>query len=182
MKSREANFTAMNNGNFVAAQVAWGLTVRPPSRSGIAIEKRLSAARFLWQNSHVARAQGWARESKGGQRMRKLALSMAAIAALGISQPASAEAWCNGTVSASWVDVNGNFFIAGSWRGTHTQMCNVKTECKGVTPDVCATWMAKLDAAVSLGRSVVVNYPVVTDCATLPTYSAAPSPTYVMLL
>src|SRR5687767_5130256 len=113
--------------------------------------------------------------------MKKFTLTMVALAALGFSQPASAASWCTGTISVSWVDAGGSVLVTGSWRGTHTQICSVKTEWKSITPDVCANWMAKLDAALTLSRGVTVYYDETIDCAALPTYGAAPPPGYVML-
>lgn len=105
----------------------------------------------------------------------------AAVAALGAAQPAAADVYCGGTIAHSWVDINGNVFIWGTWRQAHTQICNVSTSWKGVAPDVCATWLAKADAAVSLGRQVLLNYPTESSCAALPQYGLAPAPGYVML-
>lgn len=114
--------------------------------------------------------------------MIRKGLAIAAVAALGLSaQPASAAMWCGSTVSASWVNYNGDVLILGSWRGTHTQICNLKTEWKGISPDICASWMAKMDAAVSLGRAVTVYYAETMECSALPTYGDSPAPYYVML-
>ena len=114
--------------------------------------------------------------------MKRIILAIAAIAALGFAQPAAAVIVCQGTLSHSWMESDGDVYIRGSWRGDHTQMCNLKTEWKGITPDICAGWMAKADAAVSLGRTVLVYYPNETSCTTMPTYSATSAPEYVALL
>lgn len=98
-----------------------------------------------------------------------------------VPQGAQANSWCSGTVTASWVDISGNVYIQASWHGTHTQICHLSAEWKGVTPDICASWMAKMDAAVSTGRAVTIYYPGAADCASLPTYTSSPAPNYVML-
>lgn len=117
----------------------------------------------------------------GGIMNKKFALATLAITALGFSHPANATVWCSGTISASWVNDGGAVLILGSWRGDHTQICNIKVEWRGITPDVCAAWMAKVDAAVALGRAVTLLYPNESGCGSLPTYSDTPAPSYVML-
>ena len=113
--------------------------------------------------------------------MRKPALAVAAIAALSVAQPASADVYCGGTISHSWVDINGNVFVWGSWRQAHTQICNLTTAWKEVAPEICAAWLAKADAAVSLGRQVLLSYPTESSCAALPQYGSTPAPAYLML-
>lgn len=115
--------------------------------------------------------------------MSKLMKSCGLIAfALAWSGSAYAEVWCNGTLSASWSQIDGGVYIQGSWHPTHTKICSLNSVWKGVPPEVCASWLAKADAAVSLGRTVTVYYGgTFSDCATLPAYDDAPAPTYVML-
>lgn len=96
-------------------------------------------------------------------------------------QVAQGAVWCNGTINASWVDVSGHVYILASWHISHTQICNLSAVWKGVSPEICASWMAKMDAAVSAAREVTVYYPDETDCAAVPTYTAASAPNNVML-
>lgn len=114
--------------------------------------------------------------------MRKTAGSIIAIFALATPHSAMAAFECSGTVSMSHVAVDGSVLVKSSWRNDYTQICNVLTSWKDVPPTVCAAWIAKMDAAVSLGRNVGVYY---TDgsltCATLPSYASAPAPYYVSL-
>ena len=109
-------------------------------------------------------------------------VGMAAIAGLGVaSAPAHAAFNCTGTVSRSYVQNNGAVVFRSSWAPDYTQICNIKETWKGITPDVCLTWVAKIDAAVSLSLSVTVRYDGDLTCGTLPIYSGTPSPKYVML-
>lgn len=114
--------------------------------------------------------------------MNRLAKTVAFLGATIIAQPASAAAFCDGTVIASWTDSDGNVSVLGSWRNDHTQICNLKVVWKGITPDVCASWMAKADAAVAESRNFRVYYSSESNCSTLATYGSAPAPAYVMLL
>lgn len=104
---------------------------------------------------------------------------------LGLPMPAlAADLTCTGTIDSSFMTSDGSVVIRGSWRSDYTQVCSVTTTWNGVPPDVCAGWAAKLDAAVSLSRSIQVHYynTGALTCATLPIYSTAPGPYYVMLL
>lgn len=111
---------------------------------------------------------------------KNLIVALAILSSI-LSQPAAANAYCTGTISTSWVSSNGNVYILGSWRGDHTMICSIKAEWNGITPDVCAAWMAEVDAAISLSRSVTLEYVGLVSCDALPAYEAAPAPNYVML-
>lgn len=113
---------------------------------------------------------------------RKILLIAIMLASLAPSQGARAAAWCTGTISASWVSAGGDVYLLGSWVGTHTRICNLDSTWSGITPSVCASWMAKIDAAISTSRQVTVYYDSISDCSTIPSYTNAPAPWYVMLL
>lgn len=112
--------------------------------------------------------------------MKKRAALALALTTLALPQPAVAND-CVGTVNSSYMIYNGAVIIRGTWRNDYTQICNLKTEWKGVTPDVCAGWKAMLDAALSLGRTVSIYYSPDVNCAQIPYYGDAPSPYYVMM-
>lgn len=101
-----------------------------------------------------------------------------------LPQPASAAyQWCTGSVLSSWMRADGSVHISSSWmQGNHTQICNIKTEWKTITPDVCVAWLAKLDAAASMNKTVTIFYWDAPTCDVLPHYEAAPPPAYVMIL
>ena len=112
--------------------------------------------------------------------MKKLTLLVAATVALSVPQATLAND-CVGTLNISYMTRNGDVLVRGTWRNDITQICNLKTEWKGITPDICAGWKAMLDAAVTLGRTVSIYYSPDVNCATIPYYGDAPSPYYVML-
>lgn len=95
------------------------------------------------------------------------------------AQPVSAATFCSGTVDRIYVMANGTVNILGSWRGDYTQVCNVSAAWNGISPDICTIWLAQLEAANTMNKEVILRYEGV-ECATLPTYSTAPGPTYVM--
>lgn len=113
---------------------------------------------------------------------RSTVLAMGLAALVFLQTPAqAAPQWCTGSVLSSWTNIAGDVLISGSWRGDHTQICNLKQEWKGVTPDICMGWVAKLDAAAALNKSVTIQYNDASSCASLPIYGQTPSPAYVML-
>ena len=112
--------------------------------------------------------------------MRKYISSISFLSLFFISNPAIAATTCIGTISSSHVTIDGGVLFRASWGG-YIQACNISATWKGVPPEVCAAWVAKLDAAVSLGRSTRVYYTDTLVCADVPTYSASPAPYYIML-
>ena len=105
------------------------------------------------------------------------------ILALGTSSfPATAApTYCAGTLSASWIRKTGDVIIESSWRQNHTQICNIRYEWKGVPVDTCIAWVAKLDAAVTMNKRILIYYTEALSCDTMPTYGDSPAPYYVML-
>lgn len=117
-------------------------------------------------------------------RFRRLAALTACFPIL-ISLPVPAHAagqWCTGAVWSSWIDSGGSVLISSSWRTDHTQICSLSSAWKGIPVDVCVGWVAKLDAAATMNKSVTIFYADAPACNALPTYSSTPSPVYVMVL
>lgn len=98
-----------------------------------------------------------------------------------LANPALANVACVGTVNSTHVMSSGGVFVYGSWRSSYIQICNISTTWKGVPPEVCATWIAKADSAVSFGKIVTLYYSGTIDCSSYPTYGNAPAPVYVMI-
>lgn len=103
------------------------------------------------------------------------------VANLVLVQPAQARAFCSGTISKSTVYASGAVTVIASWRNATTQVCNLKIEWKNITPDVCAAWLARIDAAVTLQRPVTFYYSEDLDCGTMATYVGSPPPDYIQL-
>ena len=93
----------------------------------------------------------------------------------------AAPQWCEGTITSLYQDVNGGVVINGTWRGDHTQICNVNSEWNGVSTEVCKSWLSILIAANLSKEDVLVKYADLDSCATVPKYGDSPSPLYVML-
>ena len=112
-----------------------------------------------------------------------VAAGASSVLALGLTAAASAASMgCTGTIYGSWVNDQGGVYIRGSWHADHTQICSVTEVWKGIPTEVCYSWIAKVDAAASTGKSVQVYYQDIPSCGTIPTYENSPAPYYVMLM
>jgi hypothetical protein len=116
--------------------------------------------------------------------MGKTVRSLIVVAATLHSLAASAGTiWCQGKITNTYVDAGGSLFIQGVWRNDYTMLCSIKSVWKGIDPVVCMGWMGIALTATSKQQEVIVYYadPTAVACNTLPTYSNAPGPIYLML-
>ena len=107
-----------------------------------------------------------------------------ALIALFCASVAQATAfYCAGTVSMVWSLTDGSMFIRTSYRGDHTQMCNLLTDWNGISPAQCKNWYAVLLTAKTTGDVIQVYYPnnPYSGCSALPTYGNTPAPGYIGL-
>lgn len=117
-----------------------------------------------------------------GHLMKRILLGT--LIAIVMASPAAAfPRWCDGTPGNFYIRTDGAAIYQASWRGgDYVQVCNVRVEWKGVPTDVCLTWVAKIDAAVALGKNIRIKYDDAPPCDQVPTNGAAPGPNYVMLM
>lgn len=114
--------------------------------------------------------------------MRRNIIKFSAVLAIFCAaHPASAALYCTGKVNSTYVTASGDALLLGDWRGSYTQICNISEAWNDIPPEVCATWIAKVDAAVTMDRTLRVYYSGTGDCASLPTYHNSVPPFYVML-
>jgi len=114
--------------------------------------------------------------------MKNIYIGIMASVIVLISAGASAgQNWCSGTIQHLYLNHDGALVIHGSWRGTHTEICNINEDRLGVTPEVCKGWLSVAMAAKLSTTTVILHYPDVPSCAAIPQYSGAPRPTYLML-
>jgi hypothetical protein len=110
--------------------------------------------------------------------MKKVALMLVLI----ISSASFADTkWCGGTIKNIYIDYNGDVFINGSWRNQHTRICNVASELDGVPVDTCKSWVSYVQVAYVAQKNVTLHYNDIDSCESIPSYTSAPRPTYVML-
>ena len=91
--------------------------------------------------------------------------------------------FCKGKISTAWTEGDGDVYIVGTWRGAHTQICNVNNVWKGVEPEACKVWVSSVQLAYVAKSDVTVRYSgsAIDSCASAPTYGATPAPNYVMI-
>ena len=110
----------------------------------------------------------------------------AILAGMGLifSSTANAAANCGGSVSHMITYSNGDLMILGAWRADWTVICNVNDERQSVKPATCFTWFSEISSSITENKTVSLYYPSITqpECATMPTYSASPVPSYVMII
>ena len=113
---------------------------------------------------------------------------IALIALFAAAQPANAEpggVYCTGTIAGLTTDHNGYLSVSmNAANGRWYMLCNVGSPWKGISPQTCVTWAAKLTSVVLTNKPISIYYhadpqPV---CTTIPEYSASPPPYTVMLL
>lgn len=91
--------------------------------------------------------------------------------------------YCSGKVAQVLVYGTGQLSIAGTWRGSFTQLCNLNTGSP-VDSVTCAHWSSMATMAFKDGAQVTVAYnvPAGTTCAALPAGASAPVPIYFRLV
>ena len=107
------------------------------------------------------------------------------LSALLLAQQAMAQnLTCYGFLTHVWVDNSNQLYIAASYRGDHTMICDLDNDWKGITPSVCESWLAIIQSVVSDDRYSFVTVRYIdspySDCSELPLYSESPAPLYVM--
>lgn len=88
---------------------------------------------------------------------------------------------CAGTLTNVYLNDQGDVIILASYAPSYTQICNIKTDWKGISKDICWGWFSQANNAVVESRQFRVSYATSGACNTLPTYGNSPAPYYVML-
>jgi hypothetical protein len=98
------------------------------------------------------------------------------------AQPAqAAPQWCTGTLERMFHDGGGTVYVLPTFRNEWVAICNVNVAWQGVTTDVCKAWVSEVLSAILANKTVTLYYADVPSCATIPYYSNAPAPGYVMV-
>lgn len=121
--------------------------------------------------------------SKALKAGRMVVLACAALASFAPVRAGTAL-WCEGTINQHWINSGGDLYVNPSWRADHVALCNVNTtNAAGITPTVCMSWAAIIRAAMQRNAQTTIFYgdAPVTSCGLIPSYTSAPSPTYVMI-
>jgi hypothetical protein len=99
-----------------------------------------------------------------------------------LAHPAAAQTqWCEGSANRIFADIEGKVFILASYRNDWTMICSLTSGWKGVSTETCKTWYATALSAVLSGKQVTLMYWDVPSCSTIPSYTDAPAPAYVLI-
>ena len=86
-------------------------------------------------------------------------------------------ATCSGEVTNAYIGKFGSLVVKGTWRNDYTKLCNVNDD-----PIVCSLWSGYVARSMDENTSLILRYDnSAFTCSTIPTYSNAPMPNYVML-
>lgn len=93
--------------------------------------------------------------------------------------PAQAAFDCSASVQNLLVYKDGMVNVRHSGRGDYTMICSLNADYGGVSPMVCANWVALLESVKKRNGLAHFYYDGAGSCATLPTYGSAPIPVYI---
>jgi hypothetical protein len=114
--------------------------------------------------------------------MKKLLSTAIAASIFALSaQISAAPQWCTFTIDRVWTDASGGVLAFPKERGDHLLFCNLTQEHKGVKPQTCKSWNQLLTLATLTKKKVIIHYPDIAACESIPHYGTAPIPTYIML-
>jgi len=120
-----------------------------------------------------------------GVRNMTLRKIVAASVCLALSTSAlAAQINCVGNVSKLYVSkANSGVYILGSYSPNWTKVCQIDATWKGVTAETCKFWFSIAQGSYHAETQVNLAYDSseISSCSTIPTYSNAPSPKYLML-
>lgn len=91
----------------------------------------------------------------------------------GVAQAASDPIYCHGKITEAMVTAGSELLVVPSFRNDWVQICNIKTEWKGIAADICKNWSAQATTAVAGRLDVTFHYFVDNGvtCGSIPTYS-----------
>lgn len=115
------------------------------------------------------------------QKVKSFCL-IASVVLLCDSRLAYAATYCGpAVVTRSLIYTDGSVKIFAPWRNDFVQICNLQVNWKGIDPQLCWSWSARIDNAISKGQRIGLYYADLLpgECATMPTYAGAPAPLYL---
>jgi hypothetical protein len=115
--------------------------------------------------------------------MRKQLAVLAVFASALTPSVAYADAICYGLTNNAITYATGDVMVLPAWRGDWIVICNVNTPRNNVSPSTCFSWFSAINNSILYNKPVGYYFAGIDQsaCATLPTYSSAPTPVYVSL-
>ena len=94
------------------------------------------------------------------------------------------DPWCKGKITGIYIQSDGNLYITYDFRKEWVMVCNIDSSWKNVSSETCKAWYSLALSSKVSQVSVATRYREneVTSCSTIPSYSNAPSPKYIMKL
>ena len=120
--------------------------------------------------------------------MRKVSLGSVLVCGVAVASTlifSTANALdCAGKISQVLMYSSGLVMIVGSWRGDYPVICSTDGSWGGIASETCLAWYATALKARADNTTVDVYYasPGSATCATLPTYSGALVPGYLLVI
>ena len=112
--------------------------------------------------------------------MRIVFSALACAAALASATPAFSYAYCQGMIRETFTDHEGSVYIFGDWRQSYTKICNLNNTWDGIPTQTCFAWFSLVNSSISYAKPVILYYPNLNSCSTIPDYASSPAPYYVM--
>jgi len=112
----------------------------------------------------------------------KSALVLSSLAAALLPTLSAADTICGPAIITRSLTYNsGAVAIFAPWRSDFIQICNLTSDWKGISTQLCFAWFAKINNAVIQGKSIQIYYYGYNSpwCATMPTYINSPAPGYI---
>ncbi len=103
---------------------------------------------------------------------------------LSVSDVSAANIWCRGTVTNAYIDAGNNLIVLGTWRNGYTRLCKTDGSA-GINSVTCSLWFSIVTTSMVHEKEVLLMYSDnngTMTCGSIPTYSSAPNPAYVMLV
>lgn len=88
---------------------------------------------------------------------------------------------CQGQVKALLVDNLGAVMVLPTFRSDWLQMCSVSAPWKGISVDLCKSWMGLMTVLRVTQEPGTFYYNEDIACNAIPTYTVAPAPAYVAI-
>jgi hypothetical protein len=84
-------------------------------------------------------------------------------------------------ITRSLIYTDGSVKVFVPWRLDFVTICNLKVNWKGIDPQLCWSWSARVDNAIAKGQRIGLYYADLQpgECLTMPTYDGAPAPLYL---
>ena len=108
--------------------------------------------------------------------MKKFLTLVLALAAFN----SAAAVNCRGKINNVYVGVDGQVVLHTTWRNAYYTICSVNGEWKGVSVDVCKSWLSIAQTAQVSKTDTIMRYQL-NACDEVGTYATAPAPSYLML-